>query len=109
MQGDNHGDRLASYQRTDRGDYKRGVQFKLQAEMKTREMKKNVEIPIGGIGIVEGQRVMVKEYMLENSCDDCCFGMNHGYSLPCPAKKCDGKRRTDKKHVYFVRDEQNNH
>lgn len=69
-------------------------------------MKKNVEIPIGGTGVVEGQRVMAKEYLLENSCDDCCFGRYAGYRYQCPFKKCHAKYRKDNKHVYFVRVEQ---
>ena len=32
-------------------------------------MKKNHEIPIGGIGVVNGYKVMAKEYKLENSCE----------------------------------------
>ena len=33
-------------------------------------MKKNKEIPIGGIGIINGYRVMAKEYLHINSCDE---------------------------------------
>lgn len=64
--------------------------------------KKNQEIPIGGIGIINGYKVMAKEYTFENSCDDCCFGHSAGYPHACPLKKCSAKSRTDKKHVYFV-------
>lgn len=64
--------------------------------------KRNKEIPIGGIGVVNGYKVMAKEYKLENSCDDCCFGRNAGYHHACPLNKCNDKKRADKKHVYFV-------
>jgi hypothetical protein len=62
---------------------------------------KNKEIPIGGIGVINGYKVMAKEYLLENTCDDCCFSRNNGYYHPCPIKKCSSKSRTDKKNVYF--------
>lgn len=65
-------------------------------------MKKIKEIPVGGIGIIHGYRVMAKEYLLENSCDDCCFCRNSGYPGDCPIKKCSAPYREDKKHVYFV-------
>lgn len=65
-------------------------------------MEKNKEIPIGGIGVINGLRVMVKEYLLENSCEDCCFSRSSGYHWPCPSNKCFAKTRKDKKHVYFV-------
>lgn len=65
-------------------------------------MKKNKEIPIGGIGIINGYRVMAKEYLFKNSCDDCCFGLRSGYHGNCPIKKCSAQYREDKKHVYFV-------
>lgn len=65
-------------------------------------MKKNKEIPIGGVGIINGYRVMSKEYLLINTCDDCCFGHRSGYSGDCPVKKCSALYREDKKHVYFV-------
>lgn len=66
-------------------------------------MRKDNEIPIGGIGVIDGMRVMAKEYLLANSCGDCCFSLNAGYNPPCPIRKCDGRRREDKKHVYFVK------
>lgn len=65
--------------------------------------KQNTEIPIGGVGVIDGQRVIAQEYLPVNTCDDCCFSLNAGYNLPCPIKKCDGRRREDKKHVYFVK------
>ena len=65
-------------------------------------MKKNKEIPIGGIGMIDGYRVTAKEYLFENSCDDCCFGLRSGYHGNCPIKKCSASHRDDKKHVYFV-------
>lgn len=64
-------------------------------------MKKD-EISIGGVGVINGYKVMAKEYLLDNSCDDCCFSLNAGYKQVCPIRKCESKRRTDKKHVYFV-------
>lgn len=64
-------------------------------------MKKN-EIPIGGIGVINGYKVMAKEYLLENTCDDCCFSLNAGYKHDCPINKCSPLKREDKKHVYFV-------
>lgn len=65
-------------------------------------MKKNKEIPIGEVGMINGYRVMAKEYLHENSCDDCCFSRNAGYHHECPIKKCSAKSREDKKDVYFV-------
>lgn len=65
-------------------------------------MKKNSDIPIGGIGIISGYRVMAKEYLLENTCDDCCFSKTSGYHWPCPFDKCFARTRQDKTHVYFV-------
>lgn len=65
-------------------------------------MKKSKEIPIGGIGMINGYCVMAKEYLLENSCDDCCFGLNAGYHGKCPNNKCLARNREDKKYVYFV-------
>lgn len=65
-------------------------------------MKKRNEIPIGGVGVINGYKVMAKEYRLENSCDDCCFSRNAGYHHACPLKKCIARLKTDKKHVYFV-------
>lgn len=70
-------------------------------------MKKAKEIAIGEIGVIDGQRVMAKEYLIENSCDDCCFSRNAGYNHPCPMKKCNGASRQDKKHVYFVKVDKN--
>ncbi|MDE7345362.1 MAG: hypothetical protein K2N48_01315 [Muribaculaceae bacterium] len=69
-------------------------------------MKKNNEIPIGGIGVIEGMRVMAKEFSFNNSCDECCFSLHADYHHPCPRKKCDAKTREDKKHVYFVKAEE---
>lgn len=66
-------------------------------------MKKSKEIPIGGIGIVESCKVMAMEYRYNDSCEMCCFSLNAGYHFPCPAKKCSGKYRQDKKDVYFVK------
>lgn len=66
-------------------------------------MKKLKEIPIGGIGVIDGCRVMAKEYLPENSCDDCCFSRNAGYCPDCPSNKCEAKRREDKTDVYFIR------
>lgn len=71
-------------------------------------MKKN-EIPIGGIGIINGYKVMAKEYLLENSCDDCCFGRSAGYKQVCPINKCSANKRKDGKHVYFVIVEKSNY
>lgn len=65
-------------------------------------MKKSKEIPIGGIGVINGYRVMAKEYLFENTCDDCCFGLRSGYHRICPIKACSANYRKDKKHVYFV-------
>lgn len=65
-------------------------------------MKKNKEIPIGGIGIINGYRVMAKEYLHTNSCDECCFSLNSGYRFECPHNKCSNLKRTDRKHVYFT-------
>lgn len=64
-------------------------------------MKKN-EVPIGGVSVINGYKVMAKEYLLENTCDDCCFSLNAGYQHVCPIKKCSAKQRKDGKHVYFV-------
>ena len=45
-------------------------------------MKKQYkEIPIGGIGVIAGQRVIAQKYLPENTCDDCCFSLNAGYNL----------------------------
>ncbi len=66
-------------------------------------MKKKIEIPIGGIGVIEGYKVMAKKYLPENSCDDCCFSRNAGYWLDCPINRCEAKGREDKTDVYFVR------
>lgn len=65
-------------------------------------MKKNNEIPIGEIGIINGVRVMAKEYLSYNTCNDCCFSLNAGYRFGCPVRKCNGMYRNDKTHVYFV-------
>lgn len=65
-------------------------------------MKKSKEIPIGGIGMINGYRVMAMEFQLENNCDDCCFGLSAGYHRECPINKCFSRNREDKKHVYFV-------
>lgn len=70
--------------------------------------KKNKEIPVGGIGIINGYKVMAKEYSYKDSCDLCCFSKIAGYRFPCLLKKCSAKYRQDKKHVYFVRVEENN-
>lgn len=64
-------------------------------------MKRN-EIPIEGIGVINGYKVMAKEYLFENTCDDCCFSLNAGYKSCCPFKKCTARNREDKTHVYFV-------
>ena len=57
-------------------------------------MKKQYkEIPIGGIGVIAGQRVIAQKYLPENTCDDCCFSLN----------ACNGGSREDKTHVYFVK------
>ena len=64
--------------------------------------KKNNEIPIGGIGVINGYRVVAKEFTLVNDCEDCVFSSKQGYSLPCPMNKCTARKRSDKKHVYFV-------
>lgn len=68
-------------------------------------MKKNKEIPIGGIGIIDNIRVMAKEYTYKDSCDQCCFSLNADYHFPCPEKKCSKKYRLDKRDVYFVETE----
>lgn len=66
-------------------------------------MKKNTEIPIGGIGIINGYRVMAKEYLYTDSCDECCFSLNSGYRSPsCPFNKCAAHKREDRKHVLFT-------
>lgn len=64
--------------------------------------KKSKEIPIGGIGIIEGYKVMAKEYKHTDSCDACCFSKTAGYHQKCPMSKCFPDKRDDKKHVYFV-------
>lgn len=63
---------------------------------------KNNEIPIGGVGVINGYKVMAKEYLFENTCDDCCFSLRAGYKYACPYNKCSAMKREDKKHVYFV-------
>lgn len=65
-------------------------------------MKKSKEIPIGDISVIHGYSVMAKEYLPENTCDDCCFSLRSGYTGNCPIKKCSLKYREDKKDVYFV-------
>lgn len=65
-------------------------------------MKPKKEIPIGGIGIINGVKVTVKEYLLSNTCNDCCFSICAGYTMRCPTKKCCADSRSDKKDVYFV-------
>ena len=65
-------------------------------------MKKSKEISIGSIGIIDGYRVTAKEYLFENSCDDCCFSLRSGYHGSCPFKKCSAEYREDKRSVYFV-------
>lgn len=68
-------------------------------------MKKNKEIPIGGVGIINGYRVTAKEYSYRDSCARCCFSVAAGYRHECPIKKCSGEYREDGKHVYFEKDE----
>lgn len=58
---------------------------------------KNKEIPIGGIGVINGYKVMAKEYLLENTCDDCCFSRNNGYYHPCPIKSAVPNRERTKR------------
>lgn len=70
--------------------------------------KNNKEIPVGGIGVINGYKVMAKEYSYKNSCDDCCFSMHSEHVRMCPINKCHTKYRKDKTHVYFVRVEENN-
>lgn len=70
-------------------------------------MKKAKEIPIGGVGIVAGVRVAAMEYHYMGDCGKCCFSSTAGYHLPCPLTKCAARFREDKKHVYFVKIEEN--
>lgn len=65
-------------------------------------MTKQKEIPIGGIGIVNGVRVLVREYTYKDSCDNCCFSRAAGYKFPCQANKCFACNRKDRTNVYFV-------
>ena len=66
-------------------------------------MNKKKEIPIGGIGIIDGVRVMVMKSDYKIGCDLCYWqGKDH---KSCPYNKCDGRKRDDKTHVYFVQAE----
>ena len=64
--------------------------------------KQKKEIPIGGVGVIDGYKVMAHEYLPSNSCDDCCFGFISGYKFPCPMNSCHARKRSDNKHVYFT-------
>ena len=71
-----------------------------QTQRQMKHQKK--EIPIGGVGVIDGYKVMAHEYMPSNSCDDCCFSFNSGYKFPCPKMSCHAHSRIDHKHVYFT-------
>lgn len=64
-------------------------------------MKRKKEIPINGVGIIDGYKVMAKKFDYRMDCSDCCV-FSGSYPFPCPNHLCHAKHRTDKTHVYFV-------